>query len=36
MYICDLFYDTDNLHKTSYASDNTPYTFSPEIDAFTT
>ena len=30
--LCSLFYGTDNLDMASYA-DNTPFTFSPELDA---
>ena len=33
IYICDLFYHIDNLDMASYTDDNTPYTFSSEVDA---
>ena len=31
-YICDLFYGIGDLDIASYADDNTPYTFSSELD----
>ena len=32
IYICDLFFGTGDLDIASYADDNTPYTFSSELD----
>ena len=30
-YICDLFYDIDDLDFASFADDNTPYSCSPDM-----
>ena len=32
MYISDLYFGTGRLDIASYADDNTPYTFSSELD----
>ena len=32
IYICDLFFGIGDLDIASYADDNTPYTFSSELD----
>ena len=31
--MCDLFYDINNLDMANYTDYNTPYTFSPLLDA---
>ena len=33
IYICDLFYDTDDCYIASYVDDNTPYASSNNLDA---
>jgi len=33
IYICDLFFDTENIDIASYADDNTPYTCSSDLDS---
>ena len=33
IYICDLFYDTDDCYIASYVDDNTPYASSSNLDA---
>ena len=32
IYICDIFYDTDDCDIASYADDNTPYASSSNLD----